>query len=274
MIYYIDSIKNNYGPREEVVKRLPEVETLIKMREQDSAFICGLLEQYRPKKILEVGIGHGGTSAIIMECMHELGLSCELHCVDRKESGYDGSDREIGFLGKEACKLFGFDRYHLWKGAVLPQVIDQIGFGIDFMILDTNHKLPGEAMDFLAAYPYLSQNAVVCLHDIRQNQKTPPKQEQIATNVLFNSVAADKFINTDPERQPDYANIGAFRINSDTEKYITNVFGALTLNWSYFPLEDELNAYSEIIRRHYSEEACWIFDRAVWMNKSSLSEEI
>ena len=273
-MYFIDAVNRNYETRKRIFSQIPEGTSLVKMYDQDSAFICGLLEKSKPRKILEVGIANGGTSAIILECMYELGLSCELHCVDKMEKGYMGVDREIGFLGKEAARLLGFDNYHLWKGVVLPQVIDKIGPGIDFLILDTTHILPGETLDFLIAYPYLSQNAFVCLHDIRQNQKNPPDQKRIGTNALFNCIAADKYVDSDAERTPDYPNIGAFQVNADTKKYITNVFGALTMNWQYSLSEKEYSDYSGIIRRHYPEEARWLFDHAVIMNRLSLSHSL
>ena len=132
------------------------------------------------------------------------------------------------------------------------------------------HRLPGEVLDFLAAYPYLAENAVVCMHDIILNQKTPPDQGSIATNALMNSVAADKYINLDPTRVSGYPNIGAFQINQDTGKYISNVFGVLTQNWSYFPPQDTLEEYGKIIHARYPAEPCWIYDRAVEMNAVSV----
>ena len=202
-MYLVDSVKLDDKPRNLIAGQIPELSKQIKMTEHDSAFVCGLLERFKPKKIVEVGIANGGTSAVIMQCMSLQGREYELHSVDKLEKGYAGDSREIGFLGVKAAELLCAKDYHLWKGVVLPEVIEKIGAGIDFLILDTMHKLPGETLDFLAAYPYLTDHAVVCLHDIRQNHKTPPEEERIATNVLFNSIAADKYINSDPERDPD-----------------------------------------------------------------------
>lgn len=36
------------------------------MSEFDSAFLCGIIKKQKPKKILELGIASGGTTAIIM----------------------------------------------------------------------------------------------------------------------------------------------------------------------------------------------------------------
>lgn len=269
-MYSIDAIQPDYTPRKLISEHLPEIPSKIKMYEPDSAFLCGLLNKFKPEKILEVGIANGGTTAVIIQCMHTLGIPFQIHCVDLLEKGYAGSDREIGYLGKEASRLLHFDNYHLWSGVCLPQVIDRIGGDIDFLILDTTHRLPGETLDFLAAYPYLSADAVVCMHDIRQNHNNPPDHMRIATNALFNSVAADKYIYSDATRQPDYPNMGAFKINADTEKYITNVFGVLTQNWAKLPSKEMLASYKAILCRSYSEESLWIFDHALQMNQISL----
>ena len=104
--------------------------------------------------------------------------------------------------------------------------------------------------------------------------KRNPDPERFGTNALFNCVAADKYINTDSTREPEYPNIGAFRINSDTETYITNVFGALTMNWRYLLRDKEVRAYSKIISRYYSREAGWLFEKALQMNRLSLSHKL
>ena len=265
-MYSIDVIQRDYAPRRRIAAHLPELPALIKMNEADSAFICGLLERFRPRKIVEVGIGHGGTTAVMMQCLHDLHLHAEICCVDVLKRGYGGTDLDTGFLGEEASRLLSYEGLRLFTGVCLPQAIDRIGGDIDFLLLDTMHKLPGETLDFLIAYPFLSKGAVVCLHDIIQNQKKPPDQRRIATNVLFNSVVADKYINTDPERKAAYPNIGAFRLRADTEAYLTNVFGALTQNWSYFPPVAVMDAYAKKNRARYPAEARWLYECAAALN--------
>ena len=43
------------------------------MSEFESAFVCGLIKEKRPKKILEIGVAGGGTTAIVMQCLNDLG---------------------------------------------------------------------------------------------------------------------------------------------------------------------------------------------------------
>ena len=269
--YHVNEVVLDYGPRQRISEIIPEITSEIKMYEQDSAFLCGLLKERKPTKILEVGVWKGGSSAVVMQCMKDLGISFSFYSVDilsRSESVKGG---HVGHLGLEAADKLGIDDYHLIDGEWLPSVIEsKIGGDVDFLILDTVHKLPGEILDFMASFPFLAKDAVVCLHDIRQNHKNPPDTQRVATNALFNCVVAEKYLNHDPTRTPDYPNFGAFKINQDTSKYITNVIGALTLSWDYSPGKEALAAYRDLVSRYYSEEALWLFDKAVSMNLGSL----
>ena len=272
-MFFIDKIPLDRNPRASIVSKIPEISSGIKMYEFDSAFISGVLKTFKPSRILEVGVSNGGTTAVILQCMKELGTSFSMRSVDILPQAYDGSNLEIGYLGKKAVELLNVEDYRLYGGVVLSQVIETLASEgkFDFLLLDTAHTLPGETLDFLVALPFLTPNAVVCLHDIRQNQKTPPSPYNIATNALFNSVVADKYVNTDETRVPDYyPNTGAFRITEDTLKYVDNVFGALTQNWLSEPDENHLRAYTDVLTRHYSKESLWIYEKAVVMNQNSL----
>ena len=49
------------------------------------AFLCGLIKENKPKKIVEVGTSAGGTAAVLMNCVHMLGLDAEIYAVDINE---------------------------------------------------------------------------------------------------------------------------------------------------------------------------------------------
>ncbi len=272
-MYHMDRVVLDRGPRERIARLIPAVEEGIFMYGFDSAFLCGLLRAYRPKKVLELGVADGGSTAVILQALTDLGEPFSLHSVDVRTRAFVAPDREIGYLGGMAAEALGVsDRYALYAGAILPWVIEGIGGDIDFLILDTTHSLPGETLDFLTAFPFLSPDAVVCLHDIRQNLKLPPSPMKIATNVLFHSVAAEKYMNTDETRLSDGCpNTGAFRCTEDTARYIGNVFGALTQNWDRMPGEEELSAYEAVLRPRYREEELWLFDKAVAMNRAAFA---
>ena len=100
-------------PRQNVVDILrgciPEDEP--EMSDFDSAYLCGLIKERKPKKILELGIAAGGTTSIILENLLQLGLdsTCEIHSVDLNETFY----RDIPHLKEQ--------NYHIRKSGFLAE---------------------------------------------------------------------------------------------------------------------------------------------------------
>jgi len=166
--------------------------------------------------------------------------------------------------------LRGTHEFHL--GKYLPQVIDEIGGDIDFVILDTVHYTPGELLDFLVMLPYLKDNAIVVLHDVALNQRNNRlhKPDAHATGLLFSAVVAEeKFLNY--KSMGKYPNIGAFRINKQTRSNIKNIFLALMLTWHYLPKDDEVTIYRNFYNRYYPAKLVEIFDETVQLNRNNIA---
>ena len=210
------------------------------------------------------------TTAIILQTLEDLDEPYEMHSVDLSERFYRQPKLNTGFMAafakeKVFGELRGTHEFHL--GKVLPQVIDEIGGEIDFMILDTVHSMPGEVLDFLAVLPYLKVGSVVVLHDVSLNQsKVQSLFNSHATTVLFSAVTAEKFLNFDEQALFRYPNIGAFQINEQTLENIENVFLTMILRWIYMPPEKEIVTYRRHYKRFYSAELCEIFQEAIDMN--------
>lgn len=263
-----------YGEPVEIIR---DIKIFKEMTFEESAYICGLIKDNRPKIIVEVGVAAGGTSAVILNCIRQLKLNSRLYSIDKREEYYRDQSKEAGYITKELVDEEYRKNHKLYKGKLLPEVINEIEEKIDLIILDTIHRVPGEILDFLACLPYLNHNAVVVLHDICFNQirdlTKPNIREVIGTNVLFATVAAEKYLNKDKNNLAEASNIGAFRINEDTKKYIENVFLALLLNWSYMPGDFEILQYMEIYKKNYSEDCCKLFEQAVLLNRNFLTME-
>ena len=247
------------------------------MTEFESAFLCGLLKKFRPQKIVEVGVAAGGTTAIILECLESIGQEYDMKSVDISKDFHLDQKLETGFLANDTKKDLKFGTHKFYFDTVLPLIVDEFGTDIDFLILDTAHIMPGEVLDFLVALPYLKENAVVCLHDISECQTRPTADFlfQHATAALYSSVHADKFLNffLDNQLNFKYPNIAAFQINSNTMKFIENVFLTLVLRWRYFPDERDLLGYAEMIQRHYSTEMFMLFRELLMRNANNLMLE-
>lgn len=231
------------------------------MTDDESAFLCQLIKEKSPRKILEVGVAAGGTSAIILNCLTELRLEAELFSVDISKEYYRDKTRKTGYL-VETSGVSNADRQKLFIG-YLSDYIEKIG-EIDFCIIDTMHCTPGEVLDFLIVFPYLTSDAVVVLHDTGLHYRSMP--DAYATQLLLDCIVADKITYASTKNQKIFPNIGAFRINEDTEKYIDNVFEALNITWNYMPEEEQKESYLKFLLKHYSEKQVGMVEAAFDFN--------
>ena len=242
----------------EVFKKFHQVPDMTLMSDKDHEFLFAMVEKYRPRKILEVGIARGGTSVLLLDWLNKLGLNdTQMYSVDCD------THPNCGQLLKMADGILpNMSRSKLYTGVIVPEVIEEIGDGIDFAIIDTFHLVPCEILDFLSCYPFLTKNAVVVLHDVAKNLRDCCQSE--ATKILYDVVTADKFWNWDGE---EYPNIAGFQINNDTAKYILDIISALSLAWNYDPGDDWLEKYGSIIKNYYSDEAYALFTKICRKNQ-------
>ena len=169
--------------------------------------------------------------------------------------------------------MCGKHEFHL--GKYLPQVIDEIGDKIDFVILDTVHLFPGEVLDFPVILPYLYDGAIVVLHDITLNQGALPWNDAFATATLLSVVTSkEKFLNSDDDNKTlpfCYPNIAAFKVSRVTHRHIEDAFLSLMLNWHYMPSNTELEIYRAFYKKHYPTHLVDIFDEAIRLNSHRMS---
>lgn len=218
-------------------------------------FLCGMIKEKRPKKILEIGVSAGGSTVIVLDCLQTLGLRSEMYSVDLLKSWYRSEKRETGFVAKEYLKQNRNELYHEFiLGESIPYVIDRIGDDIDFLILDTTHSLPGELLDFLICLPYLKDGCIVVLHDVIENHLTC-RNNEIATKLLFDLVCGNKWYMCEDELDVfGFSNIAAFEVNQQTRENINTVFAGLSMSWEYMLTEEESKKYFDIIKNGYSKE--------------------
>ena len=240
-------------------------ESYCEMTPSEQGFLCGLIKENLPQKVLEVGVAGGGTTAVIMKCLNMVNPSASMFSVDLAEECYRRKGKQSGYqLLEVSDKLSNIRNHKFLLGSILPNRIDEIGANIDFVILDTTHLMPGEILDFLCVLPYLSSNAMVVLHDVTLNLSGMGGYSY-ATKILLDAVSGDKYY--DYKNSP---NIGAFRVNEDTKKNIANVFSALSITWQYKPSMADLMIYRDLYKLHYDKECIDLFDTFVGFNSDRI----
>ncbi len=270
-MYYINKIALDYDSRNKILTQLPSVPHEPGMSPFDSAFLCGLLKMSKPRKIVEIGVAGGATTAIILQCMEDIAMPYKMYSVDISETVWHTKTLKTGSIADYAKKILSPTHHELLIGAGVTSFLDRIGDDIDFVILDTVHRIPGEILDFLAIFPYLKEGAIVCLHDLMTCQyariSAPETHDYYATNILFNNVKANKYLsfNTSLGKEA-LPNIGAFQVTGETKQDILSVFFCLLLPWGYIPSDSELNMYSNCILQNYDDILCKIYEQAVSLN--------
>jgi len=244
------------------------------MNEFDSAFICGLLDEFKPKKIVEIGVAAGGTTSIILKKLENRDDDISMFSCDLFEEFYrhikiKGEMVKTGFLANPIKLKTNVDHTFL-LGDYFPNFADIIGGDIDFAIIDTVHSLPGELLDFLAILPHLSDNAVVVFHDISYHLWKYGRPTAFATDSIFNAIVADKIFKFSDEEMQGHSkipNIAALQINKDTRRYVENIFGLFVLAWRYMPSDKELDIYRNYYQKYYDKILIRFYDEAIVSEK-------
>ena len=207
----------------------------------------GAIRQLKPKKILEIGVAAGGSSAIILNAIKDIN-DAKLYSIDYNEFYYRDNSRKTGFLIKEKFNDIS-DKWKLYTGGIAAKFIDDIGDGIDFCLLDAAHINPGEILDFITIIPYLKKNAVVFIDDIILHYEHP---QCITCGVLFSSLKGIKIT-------PPMSNDGLVILDDDIEERIYDFFHLLTLPWLYLPSNEDILIMEKFIRKHYGENYAQMF---------------
>ena len=227
----------------------------------DKKFINGMIRKYKPKKILEVGVASGGSSAIILNAIQNIENS-HLYSIDKLINAYNKKDKETGWIVKEKFSNL-MKKWTLYTGGITANFIEKIGGDIDLVFIDTVHYAPGEWLDILQILPFLKKkNAIVMLHDIRF-QFIPKKVFYSSNDHLFTYLRGEKIMPKVPEVIP---NIGAVLLDNDQEKHYFDYFFALTSTWSYIPEIEEWNFIRNFLSKYYSKELIEIYDSSYKMN--------
>lgn len=233
-------------------------EAYCEMTSLEQGFLCGLIRKYNPQKVVEVGVAGGGTTSVIMKCLDMLGSDAKMYSVDVSKECYRRPGKSSGYQLEEAKdELSNFENHRFLLGKILPEVIENIGSDIDFVILDTMHVAPGELLDFLCVFPYLKKGGVIVLHDTSLNLNGCKEcQDAYINKLILDSAFGSKYYNY----KDKILNIGAIEICDETEKYIANVFSTFSITWRYLPLNSEIECYRRVYNKFYDEECMRIFD--------------
>lgn len=247
----------------DALRKLPRDQWRALMTREEHGFLSGIIEELKPKKILEVGIAFGGTSAMIIKSLELAEIECVMYSVDLN---YVYRGIEVGSMLKNIT-LPQFVMHSIIKGKLLKDIIEQIGGDIDLVVLDTSHNIPGEILEFLTVLPFMSKNGVVVLHDVilcnkmvTHNRQIGRSLRKICPKVLFSTVSAEKYYNYGEDKDLYPSNIAAFKINDSTYDSIEDLFFSLSHLWFEDWSKEVLDSYREFLSKYYPLQTIRLWD--------------
>ncbi len=234
--------------------------THVEMNIKEIAFLKRFIMEYKPKKIVEIGISAGGNTVNLLKWKDK---NAKLFSIDIAKEWYQDNAKLTGFMADE---LDVKDNWKLYRGFDYLDVYEEIGNDIDFIIIDTVHFMPGEFFSFIAALPQLKDGCIVVLHDIHLNILRVSNDEyndyDIAahcTGLLFGGVSS----NQKWTLKLPISNIGAFVVDKSTRENIKDIFHILCSQWHMFPSELNLTKYLDFIYNNYPQDCFNLFNKCL-----------
>lgn len=226
------------------------------MSQQEREFLNSLVLRNKPKKLLELGPSCGSSSIVILNAIKN--YDAFLFSIDWKTHNFRFPSMLNGFCVEDYPELK--TKWKLYTGSLAYSFLDEIGDGIDFVFLDTYHSAPGEILDYLMFLPYLSDDAVIVIHDTNLHTMDSTSfwsKMHYINNMLLNCIYGKKFALgcfLKSESIFPFSNIGGVKICSETKTRLFEIFNLLTHRWQYLFSEKENQELTEFILSKYGDE--------------------
>ena len=223
-------------------------------------FLNGIIRKFKPKKIIEIGVAYGGSSAIILNAIQDIKNS-HLYSIDINNKS------NVGFCIYKYFSQFKI-KWTLFKGNIASKFMENIGKKIDMAFFDTSHFEPGEILDFLMVLPFLKEEAIVVFHDIAAQINFSGEKgtrHEFSPYIIFNLIRGKKFYPSGDNMIKQ--DIGGIILEKNQNKYVYDYFRALGGQWEYFLKEKHINIMRDFIKKYYDGLCLSMFDEAIKYNR-------
>ena len=225
--------------------------------------IAETIETIKPKKILEIGVQVGCTSAFILEYLSLRNMNeTKLDSVDIISEFRNPNTGIINKIGEEVENQNAPTKnWQLFTGAPIIYIYDKVQTDYDLCIIDTSHKYPGEIIDFLSSLPLLRQEATVFIHDIAMTREC---EYSDVTSMLFSAIPGKKKLPETNYFAGGKPNIGRVKLDPDIFDKLLGVFNLLTVTWQYQLHFNYLNKLHSVFNNIYTQDCMRLFTIACY----------
>ena len=230
-------------------------------------FINGIIQKFKPKKCLEIGVARGGSSILILNSIKDIKNSF-LISIDLNKKCYIERQYDTGYrVNKYFPELT--KNWQLFTGEQPHIFLQNLNLTFDFVFLDTAHISPGELINLIEILPFLNENAIIILHDITWHfvrEYQTKKIQYTATQIYLMSVLyGDKLV---IRTKNGIENIDAVYLYKNQKDHFLDYFLLLLSYWEYLPTEKQINELRIFIKKFYRDQLYLnIFEQALNNNK-------
>ena len=249
------------------------------LTKEEAFTINGIIRKHKPKKCLELGVGKGGTSILILNAIKDIKNSL-LVSIDLHHHVQDDPSKFIGYKVDKYFPEVSKDKWKLLLGDMPFRFLQKLNLKFNLVIIDTSHIMPGEILNIIEVMPFLEDDAIIIFPNLISHMKK-------AYNIYnFNYTEIDKYI---IKRTPTsillmstlvgkkkiiynknriMGNLGYIFLEKNQEKYYENYFLLLMCIWENMLTDEQIFQMRLFIEKYYKKEKYInIFENAILYNK-------
>ena len=235
-------------------------------------FINGVIRKFKPKKCLEIGVGKGGTSILILNAIKDIKGSF-LISIDLNSKIPEDSSKKIGY---RVSKYFPSltQNWQLHTDVMPHKILDKINKKFNLAIIDTSHIMPGEILNIIEIMPFLEDNAILVFPNMishlynvynKDMDKTLIKRTPTSIYLMASLIGKKKIIY---DKNKKMGNIGLIILEKNQERFYENYFLLLMNIWEEMLSDEQIFMFRLFLEKYYKKEKYLnIFENAILYNK-------
>ncbi|MEO0676250.1 MAG: class I SAM-dependent methyltransferase [Pseudomonadota bacterium] len=140
---------------------------------QDILFLAAMVEEFRPRKIVEIGCASGLSTSVLAHLVEQVciadGAEARIDSFDVYDRFYADPSKPMGYLLDEALAHPHVD-VTLNTPCTALDVMERTSGDIDLCFIDASHEHPWPTIDTLAVLPAMRPGGIIVHHDLQMYQ--------------------------------------------------------------------------------------------------------